>query len=164
MQDGHIPAGPQDAEKLSGLAFEIWREHYAGMLPKGQIEYMIERFQSAGAISEQMGQGYRYYFMAHGGRMAGYFGFVPDEKGLFLSKLYIHRDFRRRGLGRAAMEFVFQAVRDIGAPKVYLTVNRGNSGSIAAYRAYGFEVESEQDADIGQGYVMNDYVMSMATT
>lgn len=45
---------------------------------------------------------------------------------------------------------------------LYLTVNRENAGSIAAYLAMGFRKVREQVTDIGEGYVMDDFIMEKA--
>ena len=49
-----------------------------------------------------------------------------------------------------------------GLVALYLTVNRENAGSIAAYLAMGFRKVREQVTDIGEGYVMDDFIMEKA--
>jgi RimJ/RimL family protein N-acetyltransferase len=58
------------------------------------------------------------------------------------------------------MRTVEDACRALGRPVLYLTVNKGNVDSIAIYRRSGFEVREEAVFDIGNGYVMDDYVMA----
>ncbi|WP_431021594.1 hypothetical protein, partial [Chromobacterium phragmitis] len=41
-----------------------------------------------------------------------------------------------------------------------LTVNRHNAEAIAVYEKRGFRVRGEVAADIGNGFVMDDYVMA----
>jgi RimJ/RimL family protein N-acetyltransferase len=43
--------------------------------------------------------------------------------------------------------------------RIYLTVNKRNTSSIEAYLRLGFSREGSQVADIGHGFVMDDYVM-----
>jgi diamine N-acetyltransferase len=40
-----------------------------------------------------------------------------------------------------------------------LTVNKGNEGSIAIYRKSGFSVRESVVFNIGNGYVMDDFIM-----
>ena len=42
-----------------------------------------------------------------------------------------------------------------------MTVNRNNTGSVAAYEKMGFQKVREQVAEIGGGYVMDDYIMEL---
>lgn len=162
-----VPVGTEDIETLCGLAKEIWTEHYASILSDEQVAYMVERFQSVPAVTDQLDKGYRYYFLRSAGESlaagenGGFMGICPEEDGLFLSKLYVHREFRRRGLARAALSYLRELCRREGYPKIRLTVNKRNAGSIAAYRRMGFQTVKEQTVDIGHGFVMDDYVMEL---
>ena len=153
---------PGQVETVAALAAEIWREHYEGILSPDQIEYMVEQFQSASAVDGQiMEEGYRYWLIKADGQEAGYYGACPGEGGLFLSKLYIRRVFRGRRLASAAIERCREWCRREGYPHICLTVNKENRDSIAVYRHLGFEKVRDQVADIGGGYVMDDYVMQL---
>ena len=57
------------------------------------------------------------------------------------------------------LAFVKAAARREGFLKIYLNVNKYNSGSIAAYRRLGFYKLFDEVNDIGNGYVMDDYVL-----
>jgi ribosomal protein S18 acetylase RimI-like enzyme len=50
-----------------------------------------------------------------------------------------------------------------GLPKIWLTVNRNNSNSIKTYESLGFVKSRTQIADIGEGFVMDDYIMEKPT-
>ena len=41
---------------------------------------------------------------------------------------------------------------------MYLTVNKQNTNAINTYKTLGFSLWQEQVADIGNGFVMDDYV------
>ena len=42
---------------------------------------------------------------------------------------------------------------------MYLTVNKGNELGIRAYEGNGFETMDAVEADIGSGFIMDDYIM-----
>lgn len=42
-----------------------------------------------------------------------------------------------------------------------LTVNKHNHKAISAYQRYGFEITADSVVDIGGGFVMNDYLMTL---
>lgn len=49
----------EEIAELTQLAAEIWREYYVSVITIEQIDYMIEKFQSVSAITEQIPhQGY----------------------------------------------------------------------------------------------------------
>ncbi|NCA83730.1 MAG: GNAT family N-acetyltransferase, partial [Opitutae bacterium] len=46
---------------VAALAREIWTQHYVPIIGAAQVEYMLEKFQSAEAIARQLaGEGYEY--------------------------------------------------------------------------------------------------------
>ena len=156
-----IPVTDESRIRLvAEIADRVWHQHYAGILEKPQIDYMVEKFQSAGAVAQQIReQGYRYYLMQDGDDFAGYVAVQVGDGRLFLSKLYIEADYRGRGYARQTLDFLEERCRDNGLEAIWLTVNRHNAGSIAAYKKMGFVKTCEQAADIGGGFVMDDFIM-----
>lgn len=156
-----VQARPQ-VEEVALLAKQVWNEHYTPLIGKQQVDYMVEKFQSVKAISCAIEEeGYLYYLLQVDGCGAGYLGIQPDTqaKQLFLSKFYILDSFRGQGIGTAAMEYLLHYCKEHSLVKIWLTCNKGNSGSLAAYEHLGFSVVSTQVADIGNGYAMDDYIL-----
>ena len=151
---------PEEIEQLAALAKPIWEEHFTPIIGADQTAYMIQKFQSAPAMRRQTEQeGYRYYFLEYGGDRAGYTGVREDSGTLFLSKIYVRKSFRRKHIASDTMEFLCKLCEEKGLSKIWLTVNRHNEGSIAAYKTMGFQITRTQVADIGNGFVMDDYIM-----
>lgn len=150
----------QQIETVALLAREIWMQHYLPIISPQQIDFMLRQFQSADAIRRQMCvDNYRYYLLESGGSFAGYFGIVEEKNALFLSKLYIKEKYRGKRFASKAIDLCTQLCRQQGLGFIWLTVNKQNSGSIAAYQKLGFVTTREQTADIGNGFVMDDYIM-----
>ncbi len=153
----------QTAEKiktLAALASGIWHEYFPVILTGEQIDYMVERFQSAAALTQQIReQGYQYYFLIAEGRPVGYCGVRPDENKLFLSKLYLKQECRGKGYASQTFAFLEELCGQKGYEAIWLTVNRFNEAAVAVYKKKGFTVVREQKTDIGHGFVMDDYVM-----
>ncbi|HEX3077551.1 MAG TPA: GNAT family N-acetyltransferase [Lachnospiraceae bacterium] len=147
---------------VASLGTAIWHEHYASILSADQIDYMVEKFQSELAVQKQIEENnYTYYMMIVEERLAGYIGFVLEEDSVFLSKLYLAKSFRGRGIASKAFEFLKGIAKGNGKSRIWLTVNRYNKESIHVYEKKGFIKVKEQVTDIGNGYVMDDYVMEM---
>ncbi|MFC4099056.1 GNAT family N-acetyltransferase [Paenibacillus xanthanilyticus] len=150
----------ENIAELARLASDIWREYYIAIITMEQIEYMIGKFQSAAAITDQIErQGYEYYAIQGDGAAVGYLSVKPEEGKLFLSKFYVAKAYRGRGYASQAMAFLEQLCQARSLSHIWLTVNRHNEASIAVYEKKGFRVVREQVADIGGGFVMDDYVM-----
>jgi len=149
----------QDYELIARLADTIWREHYTPIIGEGQVAYMLERFQSAGAIRQQAAAGMRYFLLWDQGQAVGYCAFEKRGEELFLSKIYVLQSLRGRGFGRAAMQYVVDQAQLENCRRITLTVNKFNAGSIAAYLRMGFRQGPPVQQDIGGGYIMDDYLM-----
>lgn len=150
-----------ELREIAALADEIWHECYGELLGQGQVEYMVENFQSVEAMTEQIeNQGYTYLAVREDGELCGYIGIKPeDDDRLFLSKLYLRQDKRGRGTASAMLGYVFDEARKIGKKRVYLTVNKHNDHAIEVYKKIGFVTADTAVTDIGGGYVMDDYIM-----
>jgi RimJ/RimL family protein N-acetyltransferase len=48
----------------------------------------------------------------------------------------------------------------LGIGKIALAVNKRNSNAIAAYEKWGFHIEQSVVKDIGNGFVMDDFIMA----
>lgn len=151
----------EELREVADLAAEIWHECFPGIISMEQIEYMIEKFQSYQAMKEQIScQGYSYLDVREDGKLCGYIGVKPeDDERLFLSKLYLRADKRGKGIASAMLNRVFNEARRYGKSKVYLTVNRHNYHAVDVYKKTGFIITSQTVADIGSGFVMDDYIM-----
>lgn len=152
----------EQIKEVVSLAERVWREHYSEILDQGQIEYMLERFQSEKAIREQIEhQGYQYYLLQADGAYAGFIGIKeePQNKSLFLSKIYIDKEYRGLGYGSQSFAFLIDICKRKQYNKIWLTVNRQNKSSIRIYEKNGFRKAYTKVSDIGHGYVMDDYIM-----
>ena len=149
-----------EIKRNAEIAKAIWNEYFSSILSKEQIEYMVEMFQSERAMKEQMKKkGYQYYGMFLGEVQIGYFAIQNGEESMFLSKLYLKKEYRKKGYSSVAFEYMINMCREKGLRKIWLTVNRHNDGSIAVYKKKGFVIVREEAADIGKGFVMDDYIM-----
>ena len=146
--------------EVARMANIIWREHYIPIIGKPQVDYMLEHFQSAQAMQQQIQKGVFYYIILKGNEKAGYLAFEKQKDVLFLSKIYLLESYRGYGIGKRAMEYVeTQAIR-MKCNIVTLTVNKYNDRSIKAYSRMGFIKTGGEVTDIGGGFAMDDYRMS----
>ena len=150
----------ENIKELAALAYEIWHEYWVGLLAPEQIDYMVEKFQSEKAITNQINnEDYEYYFIICEDKNVGYFGISYKKDYLFLSKLYIKKDFRHLGLGTKAFENIKEIAVDASYKKIILTVNKYNTNTIKAYEKWGLKTINSVVSDIGSGFVMDDFIM-----
>lgn len=147
-------------QKLSKLASEIWNEYWTLILTQAQIDYMVNKFQSFEAIKKQIeNDEYIYNIIEHNGNQVGYFGVTPKTDYLFLSKFYIKKDFRGIGCGNFAFNKIMQIARQYNKKAIKLTVNKYNTNTIKIYEKWGFKTVEAVVTDIGNNFVMDDYIM-----
>ena len=150
----------EEIQALANLASEIWHEYWTVILSIQQIDYMVEKFQSTVAIENQIkGERYVYNILKDNGNILGYFGVAPKKDYLFLSKLYIKKEFRNLGCGRLAFNQIKQLAQQFNKKSSRLTVNKNNINTIKAYEKWGFKTIDSVVTDIGSGFVMDDYIM-----
>lgn len=154
------PLRLEEAEALVALAGLIWRRHYPGIISEGQIEYMLASRYKPGLVRQLLARGDLWLAARAGDELVGFahahFLQAGDTK---LDKLYVHPDYQRHGIGGLLIAAVERHVTPHGIHRLVLRVNRQNHAAIQAYLKHGFKVADLVVEDIGEGYVMDDYVM-----
>ena len=150
---------------IAALADEIWHEYYTSITGVEQVDYMLEKYQSAQQIYTDIMNNEFTYFTAtdeEAGALVGYSAAQPQEDYLLLSKIYVRSDYRGKGLARSFLkEITTLCHRVCGLDKIRLTVNKQNCGAIAVYKQMGFTIVEAIKKDIGEGFFMDDYVMEL---
>ena len=161
MADMSRVSDEEQVRAVARLARRIWNEHYVDIIGQEQVDYMVDNFQSTSAVRAAIEEGYIYYLANEGGERVGYWAVLPqpDRQCMKLDKIYVRKDMRGQGIGRQMVEKAEDLCRRRGLSALWLAVNKNNSDSMAAYRAMGFRRTGERVKKIGEGFVMDDYVM-----
>ena len=149
-------------EKLAGIASAIWHEYWPSLIGSAQTDYMVNRFQSDEALARDIHEkGYLYFLLVDEGEVVGYTGAHPEEENekLFISKIYLYAACRGRGYASKVLRFYETYCKENGLGALYLTVNKDNDLAIKAYLAKGFVTIDAVETDIGDGFIMDDYIM-----
>ena len=156
------PLNEADIPALVALARDTWLKHYASIITLAQIEYMLGQRYSLEVIRAQLADPAVWWDkVLLGGELAA---FAQYERGkapgtIKIDKLYARHSLRGRGLGTALLRHIEQEARSLGCIRLELQVNKNNVSAIGAYRKNGFEIARSAVFDIGNGFVMDDYVM-----
>ncbi len=146
--------------RVAGLAAKIWPEAYNQLDPE-LIKYMVSNFQSFSGISDNIEDGYEYYLISSDDQDIGYLAFCIEDDRMFLSKVYLSKDYRGYGLFATILDFLKQECIESENDKIVLTVNRKNTPAIETYKHMGFNIKCKIDKPIGKGFEMNDYIMEL---
>ena len=153
---------PQDIAELLPLARRIWHAHYPGIITVEQIDYMLTRGYTREIILNEIEhQGISWIVIRKGMTMIGFISVGPYGNGIIkLHKLYLLPEYHGQGIGSRALVEVERVAKRQNSATLVLNVNRHNPKAISAYQRAGWQVTDEVILDIGEGYVMNDYIMT----
>jgi len=157
-----VPAQREQLPDVRSLARVIWHAHYPGIISSEQIDYMLERGYALDALERFVGVQDRGLYIALVDRVLSGFAawYLTDNPAeAKLDKLYVLQSCQRQGLGGRLMARVADAARAANATMLILNVNKHNTQAIHAYEKHGFAIREEVVVDIGDGFVMDDYVM-----
>ena len=153
------PASIEEIPLLRSLVFRVWPQTYKSILSDAQIDYMLELMYSEESLRTQISEGSRFIFIEEDKEPVGYASYQRINKNVFkLHKLYVLPSQQGKGSGRAMVDYIISKIKEEGGSQLQLQVNRGNKAR-QFYEKLGFEIIEERDFDIGNGFVMDDYVM-----
>lgn len=161
-----VRAGVSDIGVIQDIAQVSWEKAYGDILSSEQIEYMLKEMYSNEELEKQLlNESFRYYLMVNESTNLpqGFMGFQYgyEEKTTKLHKIYILPTEQGKGWGSKAIHFLKEEVEKFGDRRIILNVNKNNNAR-KAYEKNGFIVEGQEVIDIGEGYVMDDYIMSFS--
>ena len=157
-----ISAGEEHLPAIAELARLIWHECYPGIITREQIDYMLAKMYSLETLRAELKSGICYEQLLIDEDLSGFASLGPTgQADVFkLHKLYLHPKQQGRGLGTALLMHCENEARKLGASQLILNVNKHNRNAIDVYQRNGFSITDSVVSDIGNGYVMDDYVMS----
>ncbi|MFT5998029.1 MAG: GNAT superfamily N-acetyltransferase [Neolewinella sp.] len=167
-----LPATTAEYETIRKLAHATWPDTFGDILSGTQIDYMLRMMYSLEAMQEQAALGHVFHLLAeeqpadtYGGASTrftpvGYFShqidYLPGTTKIH--KLYALPSMQGKGYGKAMIGQVEAIARAAGQEMLRLDVNYENK-AVGFYEYLGFEKKGRYDTDIGQGYLMEDWIM-----
>jgi ribosomal protein S18 acetylase RimI-like enzyme len=148
---------------IINLTKKIWPVAYGEILTMAQLDYMIDKFYNETALLELIDKGHVFYLAQDDNN--NYVGFVSYELNSEPNKTKIHKIYvlpetQGTGLGRQFFELVKEKAIENHQNAIFLNVNKQNH-AIHFYTKLGFTKVKDEVIDIGEGYVMDDYVMEI---
>ena len=153
--------GPSEVRIIQNLAHRIWPDTFSEILSKAQVEYMLNWMYSPEKLVSQLEQGHHFFLLTDQDHPTGFVGIEQQEdQRVKIHKLYLLPSEQGKGLGKMMLDFVIDWAKERSAPSVYLNVNRYNK-AVDFYKHIGMNILHSEDIDIGNGYLMEDYVMEL---
>lgn len=156
-----------DIGVIAALARVVWQDTYPAIIGQAQIDTMLAQRYNASRLREELAAtGVWWDLIRAGGEPAGFASslLVAAPGEMKLDKLYIDPARQRLGLGGRLIAHVAGRALENGCDTLVLAVNKRNERAIAAYRKHGFAVRDAVRVDIGNGFVMDDFIMAKRLT
>ena len=156
-------ASIQDIQLIRELNMQVWPQTYIPIIGKEQVTYMLDLFYTPRSLEKQMTvQGHRFIICYSGGQPAAFASYSEIEPHIFkLQKIYILPAMQGRGIGKFMLAHIVNDIKSMGATALRLNVNIHNHAAMAFYKRTGFTHFKDEDIDIGNGYFMNDHILSL---
>ncbi|WP_447951224.1 N-acetyltransferase family protein [Chryseobacterium koreense] len=154
-------ASENDIGMIRDLAKKSWNSAYAEILSPDQIDYMLGEMYSVDELMRHLqNPGFPYYLIFVDEKPAGFIGFEfnYEKDTTKLHRIYLLAETHGKGIGKTAINFLKDEVKKIGNHRIILNVNKINNAK-NVYESQGFQIYDEGVFDIGNGYVMDDYLM-----
>lgn len=157
-----------DIHTIRTMANVTFRHTYREILTPQQMEYMMDWMYSEESLRRQMEtQGHQFWVLSVWGEDVGYVSFnIEDEDEasiLFhLQKIYLLPEYQGQGIGAQLLKHAEACMKERAGNKLAhyeLNVNRNNR-AVTFYKHMGLSKDREGDFPIGNGFYMNDYIMT----
>ena len=147
----------KDLDKIIKLAEQTWFETYKEILSKEQSNFMFHKMYNKDVLIENYNSGNEFYIISQN-KDLGYMELIFNSDNIKISKIYILTDNQRKGIGNELINKAIKIGQSNNSNKITLNVNRNNSAKLF-YLKNNFTITKEIDIEIGNGYLMEDYVM-----
>ena len=155
-------ASAKDIPLIQQLTHVVWPQTYKDILTQEQIEYMLHMMYSTEALTKQMNEGHQFIFVQEANKFIAFASYAYYKPSVYkLHKIYALPDQQGKGIGKFIINYISGEIKPLGATALQLNVNRYNKAK-GFYERLGFKVIGEEDIDIGNGYLMNDYIMELS--
>lgn len=144
------------------LAYKIWPSTYGHILSKDQFDYMMELMYSIDSLEKQLATK-PFLLVEDEGEFIGFVSYEINWENTAktkIHKLYVLPTIQGKGIGKLLINHVRELALKAQNSALLLTVNRFNKAK-EFYLKQGFHIAEEKQFQIGNGYIMDDYVMEL---
>ena len=143
---------------IQTMAQSVWPDYYTPIIGAQQVHYMLKSFYSLESLQAQFSNQHVFYWIySHLPEAIGFLSVEQLQPHQYkIHKFYLIQSHAQQGIGSLAFNRLRQ---ELTAHQIELTVNRFNYKAINFYFKNGFRIASLADFDIGNGFVMNDFIM-----
>jgi len=155
-------ASIEDIAKIQEITNITWPITYGEILTSEQLDYMLDLIYSDEALSKQFqNKEQLFYMISDSESIIGFIGIehnYNNEAVTKIHKIYLLPETQGKGYGKIVFEEIGKMASENHSKTLILNVNRFNT-ALNFYKKIGFDIKETVDIEIGNGYLMEDYVM-----
>ena len=158
-------ATQSDFESIIEIANTTWPQTYGEILSAEQLAFMLDLFYTEKALDKNRREGQIFLIVMCSNKAVAFASYQNnfDENTTHIHKIYVLPEMHKRGIGAMLMTEIEKRSKAFGDQFLSLNVNRYNNAK-DFYTRLDFEVVREIDIEIGNGYLMEDFIMKKALT
>ena len=146
---------------IQDLAKAIWPDAYGAILSQEQLEYMMEMMYSLDSLENQLKNNIVFLLAKEDNDFIGFASYelnFQNSNKTKIHKLYVLPTIQGKGVGKNLILHIQEIAKKNNNAALILNVNKYNKAK-DFYLHNQFEIADSLVVDIGNGYVMDDYVM-----
>jgi len=151
----------EDIPTIAEIASITWAVAYKDILSEEQREYMLKMMYSFESLNQQMKNEQTFLIAELSQKVVGFLSYelaYIKSNGMKIHKYYVLPEVQGKGVGSALLQKAEQIATKNTIEFITLNVNRYNL-TIQHYLSKGFVIIKSEDISIGNGYLMEDFVM-----
>lgn len=146
---------------IQDLAKAIWPDAYGAILSQEQLEYMMEMMYSLDSLENQLKNNIVFLLAKEENDFIGFASYelnFQNSNKTKIHKLYVLPTIQGKGVGKNLILHIQEIAKKNSNAALILNVNKYNKAK-DFYLHNQFEIADSLVVDIGNGYVMDDFVM-----
>jgi ribosomal protein S18 acetylase RimI-like enzyme len=145
------------------LAQDIWYVAYKDIISTDQIDYMLNMIYSIASLEKQYQNNHVFLLVQDTDSFIGYASYELNFELTHktkIHKLYVLPHWQGKGVGKLLLDEITHTAKRSNQESLILNVNKYNT-AVHFYQKVGFSIAHSTLVDIGNSYVMDDYVMEL---
>jgi N-acetylglutamate synthase-like GNAT family acetyltransferase len=151
-----------DVPRIREIAEITWPVTYSEIITSEQIDFMLNWMYDTTTISNAINSSNQdFIVLIKEGEIIGFSGIEHNYENQLITrihKLYVLPENQGKNIGLKLFQYAENLTKSMNLNRVFLNVNRFNKAK-NFYEKIGMNICKVEDIEIGNGYLMEDFVM-----
>ena len=146
---------------IQNLAKVIWPDAYGAILSQEQLDYMMDMMYSGNSLRNQLRNNNVFLLARIDEDFIGFASYelnYDESNYTKIHKLYVLPEIQGKGVGKKLINYIQEIAIKNSNSALILNVNKYNKAK-DFYLHNQFEIADSVVVEIGNGYVMDDFIM-----